>query len=571
MTRFSLGWWFLLAYGAWTSISCKSTGDSKQQFYFKPGREDYDPKQLQYFKSDPSMHEASKWFEDVPLATSGIPMIMFRVFPDFAPDIWGPDMTDLSHLGLPRKPEAFGPNSPLPLGMGYHRSSKKILPIDITSMQVVGLSCAACHTGRVRLQDGTVRYLLGGSSQQFDPNKFGDAVFQTVSRPNFTGATFRAIIDKKSKLQPWIFNDLRMMPQQALELNIFLSKKDENGNFASDAIVQSVKENVIKRQGVIDDVLGKLYTKNHPSLYGGTPGQADALGKIAVIAGGTPLTAASVDLPAVWRQDTREYAQFDGSIRDPLFRNIAAEFGVGGVAEEVNVVNAAVTADLVMTLPAPGYPFTIDKERAQKGADLFQRYCAACHGSTESGAPAKTVRIPFGVDPAASTLRALQLDRQALAKVATALKTSCMTGLMKDSRTPWIPNSEKSVEMQRCEVDPAEILYDQTNNPGIVGQPLAGIWATAPYLHNGSIPTLRALLWPSKRPEAFFRGNLGYDERDLGYIYDVIESDNKVGAIYDTRLMGNSNQGHANAAMLGRDWEKDPEGTQDLLEYLKTL
>ncbi len=559
--------WALLCLGL---TSCKSTQRSEQNAIFATSRDDYDPYQKKSL-NDKGLYEASKWFEDVPLSTSGIPMIMFKTFSDYAPDIWGKDMADLSHLGLPRRPPVFGPDAALPMGMGYHRSPKKIVPLDFTSIQVVGLTCAACHTGRVKLDDGSVRYLLGGASQQFDPNKFGDAVFRTVSRPDFTGARFRELISAKSDFKSWVYNNPAMLPQQELETYIFLKKKDEAGNFVSDAIVQSVKEKVLTRQGAVDDILGALYRGNVPPLHGGTPGQADALGKITVIAKGQPLTAAPVDLPAVWRQDTREYAQFDGSIRDPLFRNLAAEFGVGGVAEEVNVVNAQITTDLVTQLVAPRYPFAIDQVRAKRGEALFAQYCASCHGSTEPGAAPKTVRVPFTIDRGNSTERARQLDSVAIAKVASSLKLACETGLQEDTRTPWIPSSSKKADLKHCNVNPADILFDQTKTPGTVGQALTGIWSTAPYLHNGSVPTLRALLIPSSRPTRFARGNLSYDQINLGYTFESIEADNLTGTIYDSSKLGNSNQGHSTMEMLGRDWGSDPEGTADLLEHLKTL
>jgi mono/diheme cytochrome c family protein len=601
----------LLALGACKSSERANTSETSS---FAQDPSIYDPSQGSFLKSHADHKEAAIWFEDIPLASSGIPMIMFRVFSDFAPKIWGNDMEDLSHLGLPRRTETKSflnsidmKRPALPVGMGYHRSQKKIIPLDITSVQVVGLTCAACHTGRVRLdsadtdknenRDTSVRFLIGGTSQQFDPNAFGDAVYKTVSRSDFTGAKFRELIQKRQKENPgmWIFNDPLMMPQHILELEIFLNKKDEDGKYVSDAVVQAVKDTVLKRQSAIDKVLGPLYTKQVSSLYGGTPGQADALGKIAVISGAHPLAAAPVDLPTVWRQNTREYAQFDGSIRDPLFRNLAASFGVGGVAADVNVVNAYKVSDLVMELPQPKFPFAIDQVKAARGAQHFAKYCAACHGSTEANAPAKTVRTPFTIDQGASENRARQLDSDAIAKIAAGLKETCVTGQKRDSRTPLLVGSYIDVDGKRCEVDNNDILFDQSKTPGTVGQALAGIWSSAPYLHNGSVPNLRALLIPAQRPKTFIRGNLRYDKKNLGFVSDTVDAEfgsfdratNKITlktrgkshpkpvaniAIYDTSLIGNKNGGHSTKEMLGgKDWEADREATDELLEYLKTI
>lgn len=611
--------WKIMSFAIGLSLlaSCKTgeaTKDISQPSSFRDDPKIYDPHQAQFLNSHGDMKEAALWFEDVPLGSSGIPMIMFKVFSDLAPEVWGEDMTDLSHLGLPRRTERkffldfldFS-RPALPVGMGYHRSQKKIVPFDITSIQVVGLSCGACHTGRVRLdtpdqdqnplRDTSIRFLLGGTSQQFDPNAFGDAVYRTVTRADFTGAKFRELIQKRQDKEGtnWIFNDPTMIPQHLLEIEVFMKKKDDKGQFVSDTVVDTVKATVLKRQGAIDRLLGPLYSKENPSLYGGTPGQADALGKIAVIANVQPLIAAPVDLPSVWRQDTREYAQFDGSIRDPFFRNLAASLGVGGVAVDVNVVNAYKAADLLARLPAPQYPFAIDSAKAAKGKLHFAKYCSSCHGSTEVGAAAKTVRVPFSIDRGASEARATQLDTDAIGKIGAALKATCETGQRRDSRTPLVPNSYIEVDGKRCDVNNAEILYDQSKSPGTVGQALAGVWSTAPYLHNGSVPNLRSLLVPSLRPAQFVRGNIRYDKVNLGFESDSVDPefgtyDRETQTVkiltrgvkhpqpvanikvYDSRLKGNSNQGHTSPEMLGgKDWGQDASATDELLEYLKTI
>jgi hypothetical protein len=91
--------------------------------------------------------------------------------------------------------------------------------------------------------------------------------------------------------------------------------------------------------------------------------------------------------------------------------------------------------------------------------------------------------------------------------------------------------------------------------------PLDGVWLRAPYLHNGSVPTLRDLLkLPSERPRVFYRGGDVYDYASVGFV-----SDNPTGFRFDVSLRGNGNGGHLYGTTLGTS-EK-----QDLLEYLKTL
>lgn len=94
---------------------------------------------------------------------------------------------------------------------------------------------------------------------------------------------------------------------------------------------------------------------------------------------------------------------------------------------------------------------------------------------------------------------------------------------------------------------------------GYVNMPLDGIWLRAPYLHNGSVPTLEALLLPGPmRPKTFFRGCNDFNPHTVGF-------DCSEGFLFDTSLTGNS--------ALGHDYGVDLS-SQDrtaLIEYLKTL
>ena len=100
--------------------------------------------------------------------------------------------------------------------------------------------------------------------------------------------------------------------------------------------------------------------------------------------------------------------------------------------------------------------------------------------------------------------------------------------------------------------------------------PLDGLWARAPYLHNGSVPTLNDLLEPAEqRPVSFFIGDTVYDQENVGFRHDSpVADDGRRLMRLDTTLRGNGNHGH----------EGEPYGTaladddkQALLEYLKTL
>jgi hypothetical protein len=95
---------------------------------------------------------------------------------------------------------------------------------------------------------------------------------------------------------------------------------------------------------------------------------------------------------------------------------------------------------------------------------------------------------------------------------------------------------------------------------------LDGIWLRAPYLHNGSVPTLRDLLEPPEnRPRKFYRGNDLFDQQKVGFVSDVPEENGVRYFEYDTSLPGNSNAGHNFGIHLS------PEEKEALVEYLKKL
>jgi len=93
---------------------------------------------------------------------------------------------------------------------------------------------------------------------------------------------------------------------------------------------------------------------------------------------------------------------------------------------------------------------------------------------------------------------------------------------------------------------------------------LDGIWLRAPYLHNGSVPSLRDLLKaPADRPRSFYRGYDVYDSLNVGFIVQGPEAQ-KVGSLYDVGRKGNGNEGHVFGTTL------PAADKESLIEYLKT-
>jgi hypothetical protein len=104
---------------------------------------------------------------------------------------------------------------------------------------------------------------------------------------------------------------------------------------------------------------------------------------------------------------------------------------------------------------------------------------------------------------------------------------------------------------------------------GYANSPLDGLWLRAPYLHNGSVPTLRELLEPSaQRPKSFYRGYDVYDQKKVGFVSDVAQEQDRPYFPYNTDEPGNSNKGHEGKAY---GTELSPAEKDALVEYLKTF
>ena len=124
------------------------------------------------------------------------------------------------------------------------------------------------------------------------------------------------------------------------------------------------------------------------------------------------------------------------------------------------------------------------------------------------------------------------------------------------------------------------IMSPNDQHHGYNARPLSGIWAQAPYLHNGSVPTVYHLLVPSERPTSFFKSRLEYDQEYLGFAWTAppaaVESASR-GYVFDSKSFSAfSNLGHdtdveENGVRYKLDWSADKAGAMAIIEYLKTL
>lgn len=214
------------------------------------------------------------------------------------------------------------------------------------------------------------------------------------------------------------------------------------------------------------------------------------------------------------------------------------------VASQFNNVHA-----FVRSVEAPTYPFAIDAALAEQGKAVFMSECAGCHGTygeTEADDTYPNLLLPLdvvGTDP-----------------------------VVAEGGTLWAPylvdwyNGSYYGQITRMEADDPW--------PGYAAPPLDGVWATGPFLHNGSIPTIALVLDSTRRPTYWRRvdyDSTNFDQTSLGWPYvdtvvghDVLAPDDAKW-VYDSTQFGHDNGGHTFGDHLS-----DHERTA-VIEYLKTL
>jgi hypothetical protein len=486
------------------------------------------------------------WFKDAPLGSTGIPMVMFRLFPELFPEIWGAPSENFAKIGLGRDPS--DPSKVLPLGLGF-TSMPAETPIGPVDLQVVNLTCMGCHGGRVVDAAGKTKILVGAPNHQF--TGFRPAIRRTVESAGFTADRFRVAL----LLKPpgWLYNDPTMLAQEVVERALFLAPG------GAEAMIDALKIKVAasKARFAATITTHSYDVPNAPDLNGATPGYLDAFGTViatvvdpslysdAELDAILPPAPGPADIMSTYMQNDRPRAQWDGSIIPPLHRNIGAEFGVVQDVSVVNFENAVRTTRFTGALPPPPYPFAVDQARATRGKALYDAYCASCHapGSDELFAPAVV-----GTDPN----RAIMFSATTAGLLVNALRIACT------DPTECVPDGEPLAD--------DEILQ---GTGAYMAIPLDGIWSRAPYLHNGSVPTLAALL-TGDRPAQFYRGNTTFDQVNVGYTWDRAVTAGA--AHFDTTRSGLSNVGHTSARFNGPIvWKQNPDKLADLLEYMKTL
>jgi len=258
-----------------------------------------------------------------------------------------------------------------------------------------------------------------------------------------------------------------------------------------------------------------------------------------------PAIVVPVDVPPWWRMAKKTSMFYSAGGRGDHARiMMTASLLCSESVEEARAIDAAFVdvRAWITTMPVPKWPFPVDAALAETGKPIFQATCSRCHGTYGEDGYYPNLIVPLdevGTDPT-------------LASGASQFS---------ERFVEWFANSFWG---ETSRLEPQE---------GYVPPPLDGIWATAPFFHNGSVPTLEGVLDSKKRTGAWTRtfDSTKYDQAAVGWkitptgLQSQEPNAAKRTKIYDTTLLGYGNQGHT----YGDDLTAEERTA--VLEYLKTL
>lgn len=390
--------------------------------------------------------------------------------------------------------------------LGFIMEDGHDLPVGFARRHIgydsVEANCALCHTTQFRRTPTSSReVVLGGPAHTLDLQGFQRFLYSSAEDPRFNTSNLIAAINRIHPLSP------------------------------TESILYSLVIIPATKQGLLEQKIAYAWQDSRPRQGRGRTDTFNPT-KFNVFHMPEDNTIGTVDLPQIWNQKPREgmYLHWDGNNNNIRERNYAAAMAIGATPKSVIESSFQRVTDFLLTLQPAPYPFPIDRAASERGGSIFAAQCADCHafGGKRTGQ--------------VEDISAIGTDRHRL-----------------DSFTASLVEKFHSINSPPFVFD----AYRKTN--GYADVPLDGIWARAPYLHNGSVPNLHALLLPeAQRPITFYRGYDVYDPEQCGFVSDGPEAA-KVGFLVDTNIAGNGNKGHSYGVDLSESQKRD------LIEFMKTL
>ncbi len=408
---------------------------------------------------------------------------------------------------LPRMfPEKLpGPGGYASLGIAWEEGAET--PIGFSKKTIgfprVAINCAFCHTATLReAPNADPRIFLGGPSHQFNPQAYQRFLFDCAADPRFTADNILAEMELVYELS-------------FIERIIYRY-----------AVIPFVRDGLLEQREAFE------WTNRMPDWGHGRIDPFNPV-KYRVLEQPFDGTIGNSDMVPIWNMAPREgmSLHWDGlsAVLQEVTRSSA--IGDGATLKTIPLDDLDRLEAWFEQLPPPRYPFEVDEDLAARGRPIYEEECASCHA--------------FGGE---RTGTVIPLDE---------------VGTDRHRLDMWTQGSADAYNDYTAGYDWDFSGFVKTN--GYVTPPDDAIWIRAPYLHNGSVPTLRDLLArPDQRPKAFYRGYDVFDPIAVGFISNVSEDGGVPLTQFDTTQPGNGNSGH----IWGTDLSDDQKNA--LLEYLKT-
>jgi acetoacetate decarboxylase len=436
-------------------------------------------------------------------------------------------------------------------------------------VRVLGLTCAACHTGEVKY--GNHRIRIEGGSSLIDVGNFQSRLGEALFLTNSISEKFQAFANR------W-FNSQQMDAQLEGRAKAALKVEVEK------AVMKMRAEYQTEDELGLHTVIAGISRTDAMARIGNRV--FSRLGKMNLSE-----TKAPVNYPHIWDASWFCWVQYNASIRLPMVRNIGEALGVGAAVNDdfestVDVVNLHLMEDQLSGktpfsgLQAPAWPedklgeiqgFKTTNGLWKKGQELYKQHCIHCHYLIEDYQRTehldraenkqywtepnqfgrKYMKQPFinYVDIGTDKAAVLEFYERV---VYTGAVDGDESTLPAGEALAIITDKVRDYEYTRLNLSAAqqaeydgyrELDTEEGAIPRLAykARPLNGVWATAPYLHNGSIANLYEMLIPAKqRTQRFHLGSTEFDPKLVGF--DTKQTEGSF--LFDTTIPGNLNTGH---------------------------
>jgi len=496
----------------------------------------------------------------------------------------------------------------------------------------VGLTCAACHTGQLTYRGTNVR--IDGAPATTDLGKFRTILGLSLAYTRYVPGRFGRFADRvlgpdhseqaEAELEAQLIALLEEGPRILAQMAPGLEGSVEEGFNRLDAL------NRIGNQLFFSDLVGtpepgfdpavNIRPTNAPVNYPATWSTSwfdwvqydgSIMQPMVRNAGEALGVSARVNLTA---PDAPDRPLFLSSVRiEELFHMEELLAGPDPQAAPKRFKGLAAPAWPSHIFKKPdGKDEVPDAKLVERGHALYTAHCAGCHRPAPNDPDGRFWDAAFWTTPNQDGLRFYKVPVIPVEKIGTdpaqatvltsrTVKVPAYLGIEEpdpsgsvlckgnpgtiatDTSFGWALAAVTGKVIDRWYVDhniPPDRQNQMNGNRencirapfGYKARPLNGVWATAPFLHNGSVPTLYDLLSPaSERPGKFCLGNLEFDPVKVGYVTDCRGGTNEI----DTGVPGNLNTGHSfedgprGKGVIGPKLE--PADRMALVEYLKTL